>query len=543
MNFRRFASLLSQLIIYHLHTLMTAKGNAKAEKSKDKAKLISTEDEGSQAAIAILNEVQHRTFQDHWIPLAQSTAGYSIYAWSKAIEHLIYNPEQSSSTILRADILSDEGKDDSSIGHLKCQRRIVRNILPRRPNLDKNLEQVCVIYMDDESKEGIATLTPILNNKSAEEIPYYHPKVQSLAFHFCKNDDETTITRLYIIPFAEEQTFNAITSPQSRLSRTALALLDLQSRLAFGVENGYKKRVEHDLIVDRKEYQELYMQLRERHASFLMQTWCESTDPGKHVFEDLGIVTFIILLWRTMFPQTNGKPPAYVDVGCGNGLLVYLLSKEGFSGYGVDVQARKSWDHYRNCSSEVDLRAESIDPPAMCSGTTTRDSFPEGSFLIGNHADELTSWLPLMAHCTPNCSGLINIPCCRFDLDGTISSRSKYPIDEKEIETIVGKQNHTKTMQEIQRGPFAEADTTSRNIAYLRYVSHLHLHAGWQLEKEALRIPSTKNWAFVGRKRIWQNGEDTLGKDYVDGNVQSIAQKYGSQWHARVSPTKAQGNH
>ncbi|PWN37132.1 DUF1613-domain-containing protein, partial [Meira miltonrushii] len=444
-----------------------------------------------------------------WIPLAQSTANHSIHAWSKAIEQLIYHPEQSSSTILRADILSDEEGVDSSIGHLRCKRRLVRNILPRRPNLDKNLEQVCEVYMNRQGSEGIATLTPILPSDNADEVPYYHPKVRSLAFHFCKDNDESAITRFYIVPsrfyivpFEEEQAFNAITSPQSRLSRTALLLLDLQSRLAFGVENGYKKRVEHDLIVDRKDYQELYMQLRDRHASFLMETWCESTDPGKHVFEDLGIVTFIILLWRTIFPQTNGRPPNFVDVGCGNGLLVYLLAKEGFTGFGVDVQARKSWDQYRNCCSEVDLRVESIDPPAMCSGTTSSNLFPEGSFLIGNHADELTSWLPLMAHCTPNCSGLVNIPCCRFDLDGTISSRSKYPIDEKEIEAIVGKQNLTKTMQEIQRGPFAEADTTSRNIAYLRYISHLHLQAGWQLEKEALRIPSTKNWAFVGRKRI-----------------------------------------
>lgn len=522
---------------------MKNKGDENAQRAKDKARLISADDEDNQATIAILNEVQNGRFKCRWIPLAQSTADYSIQAWFKAIEQLIYHPEQSSSTILRADMLSSSEEGDSTIGNLRCQRRIVRNILPRRPNLDNSLEQVCEVYMDDTKNEGIATLTPVLRNGSADEIPYYHPKVRSLAFHFRKNDDKTGTTKFYIVPFEEDQIFNATKSPQSRLSRTALSLLDLQSRIAFGFENGYKKRVEHDLIVDRKEYQELYMQLRDRHASFLMQNWCESTDPGKHVFEDLGIVTFIILLWRIMFPQTDGKPACFVDIGCGNGLLVYLLTKEGFTGFGVDVQARKSWDHFRNCLDNIDLRITSIDPPAICSGTTTIDSFPEGSFLIGNHADELTSWLPLMAHCTPNCSGLINIPCCRFDLDGTISSRSKYTIDEREIIKIVGKEDLAKTMQEIQRGPFAEADTTSRNIAYLRYVSHLHLQAGWQLEKEALRIPSTKNWAFVGRKRIWENEGDTLKREDADKNVESIAQRYGSQWHARVSPTKSQGSH
>jgi len=444
---------------------MKVKGDAETQKSRDKATLIPADDKDSQQSISILNEVQCGNFQHKWIPVTQSTATYSIHAWLKAIEQLIEHPEQSSSTILRADVISNIDEVDSSIGHLKCKRRVIRNILPRRPNLDNNLEQVCEIYVNHTEREGIATLTPVLSSNTADKVPYYHPKVRSLAFHFRRNDDNTAFTRLYFVPFEEEKTFDAISAPQSRLSRTALTLLNLQSRLAFGVENGYKKRVEHDLIVNRKEYQELYMQLRDRHASFLMQTWCESTDPGKHVFEDLGIVTFIILLWRTMFPQTNGQPPYFVDVGCGNGLLVYLLSKEGFKGLGVDVQARKSWDHFRNCLSTIDLRIDSIDPPAMCSHAGRTESFPQGSFLIGNHADELTSWLPLMAHCTPNCSGFINIPCCRFDLDGTISSRSKYTIDEQEIEAIVGKENLAETLQEIQRGPFAEADTTSRNIA------------------------------------------------------------------------------
>ena len=33
-----------------------------------------------------------------------------------------------------------------------------------------------------------------------------------------------------------------------------------------------------------------------------------------------------------------------VDLGCGNGLLVYILSNEGHKGIGIDLRRRKIWD-------------------------------------------------------------------------------------------------------------------------------------------------------------------------------------------------------
>ena len=44
-----------------------------------------------------------------------------------------------------------------------------------------------------------------------------------------------------------------------------------------------------------------------------------------------------------------------LDLGCGNGLLVYLLHKEGITnGVGLDLRERKIWDHFRK--EETDLR-------------------------------------------------------------------------------------------------------------------------------------------------------------------------------------------
>lgn len=77
----------------------------------------------------------------------------------------------------------------------------------------------------------------------------------------------------------------------------------------------------------------------------------------------------------------RGAPGGFVDVGCGNGLLVYILIQEGYSGYGIDLRKRKSWPTY---PSNTDLREQSLDPTALLSAFTP--PFPETSFLIGNHA-------------------------------------------------------------------------------------------------------------------------------------------------------------
>jgi tRNASer (uridine44-2'-O)-methyltransferase len=83
----------------------------------------------------------------------------------------------------------------------------------------------------------------------------------------------------------------------------------------------YAKRVHHDTIVPKEEYQDLYQQLKQKYA-WIVEQWKENTDPVKHVFEDVGIATFLICLWRDLYKGNGGKPPGgFVDVGCGNGLL------------------------------------------------------------------------------------------------------------------------------------------------------------------------------------------------------------------------------
>lgn len=70
----------------------------------------------------------------------------------------------------------------------------------------------------------------------------------------------------------------------SRLYRTCLALLETLHRYCWGAQTNYKKRVHHDCLVSREEYQDIYLILREKYKH-LVDQWQEATDPLKHVFE------------------------------------------------------------------------------------------------------------------------------------------------------------------------------------------------------------------------------------------------------------------
>lgn len=65
----------------------------------------------------------------------------------------------------------------------------------------------------------------------------------------------------------------------------------------------------------------------------------------KFVYEDIAIATYLICLWE-QYGLGLDKKPYFVDLGCGNGLLVYILNEEGYPGMGIDVRKRKLWDLY-----------------------------------------------------------------------------------------------------------------------------------------------------------------------------------------------------
>jgi tRNASer (uridine44-2'-O)-methyltransferase len=121
-------------------------------------------------------------------------------------------------------------------------------------------------------------LTPLL--APGELLPYYHPNVRRLAFRHVPSTPAILRIEAVVLP-------DTPTDLNSRLYRTSLALLETLHRYGWGALTNYQKRVKHDCMIPREEYQDLYLVMRERYKH-LVGEWKEVTDPLKHVFEVSG---------------------------------------------------------------------------------------------------------------------------------------------------------------------------------------------------------------------------------------------------------------
>ncbi|PWY97550.1 DUF1613-domain-containing protein [Testicularia cyperi] len=505
--------------------------------------------------------------------------------------------------------LSTDGASHVQGQSWKRVHSVRRRILPRRPNLDWPMEQDCSLYIrsaksqhlspcyngaksddhqdttstDDQDgfrlpldasdvEEAVVVYTPLIgvlehpkmdvgateetaklngigtSPPSEAFIPFYHPKVRALAFHYrpqvsvcptspaagsapADSNDRVEITvrgtlSISTIPFdPRPDAFG----PTHKLARIGQSLLTTIHMHTWGDLHSYQKRVHHDRVVPRERFQDLYLLLKSRYTSQLIAGWAESTDPAKHVFEDLGIAAFLIALWENLYRepsnhtkdgeleggqdekhQTWRRKVKFVDVGCGNGLLVHILAREGFKGVGLDLRQRKSWAAY---ATHADLREWTFTPASLASPDSLSHDYQDaslwtGAFLIGNHADELTPWIPVLATYW-DAAGFINIPCCYYALEGG----KNFP--------LLLKSNDGKEV--------------SRNEQYLHYVADLTNRFGWNVELEALRIPSTKNWCFVGRARSRTSSDaSSADSDALKELVNQTLGDVGPSWTARV---------
>ncbi|KAF8519458.1 DUF1613-domain-containing protein [Gautieria morchelliformis] len=468
-----------------------------------------------------------------WSPVLSCPAQFPLAFFETALMTLINHPEYNSSLILRSEIVSDhnvihEAVDISpwmpSLRGYMASRNIHRRLLPRRPERDGSLEQDCTFYL---SHDGISPhpcvliLTPRLAEQEA--LPYYHPSVAHLAFRYATtcspNSPECPHILVEIVPLNTIQI-----DLSSRIYRTCLALLETLDRYGWGAANSYQKRVLHDVLVPRDAYQDLYLILKERHKS-LADNWHESTDPSKHVFEDVGIATFLMLLWKNTYccqesPQCRAldlrdiraqrpwddwpRPPGgFVDIGCGNGILTHILLSEGYIGEGFDLRARTSWSHYPQ-ETQRHLHVQPFNP--FESHPLLRPS----TFVIGNHADELTPWIPVVSALLP-ASGYLSIPCCPWDFDGRYERGRTGAYHVPHFEPKSGE--HEAFVSGLGIGTEGQAGTSySKYRIWLAYLSRA---CGWKVECEMLRIPSTRNWAIVGRQRIDQEAGHEVSQSII----------------------------
>lgn len=166
--------------------------------------------------------------------------------------------------------------------------------------------------------------------------------------------------------------------------------------------------------------------------------------------------------------------------------MTHILTAEGYQGCGIDVRARTSWSHYPE-STQKNLRVEALDPTALAQPDFHHPELVPGVFLVGNHADELTPWVPVIATLC-SASGYLSIPCCAWTFDSRYERSKNTP--------YATGLDLDKFSESLYLG--GDGSNASSYSHYRIWLASLSFHCGWEVESEMLRIPSTRNWALIG---------------------------------------------
>lgn len=460
-----------------------------------------------------------------------------------AMMNLIREPNINSSAILRADILrevvfemnedsntvvKEEKSQDLEITDVEAKKlgiddlevrfppidpelnlhvisQAVRRVIPRNPYKDAIMNQTCLVMNGSSQTPAPSSLIVYTPHIQAEDdCPFYIPRVKTVGILF-----HNKTLSVHYIPF---DNLELLQDESQRVVRTAWRLLQTAYKHSMGIMEGYEKRVNHDQVVDKVGFQDRYITLKKKYSKFLVDNWAESTDPKKHVFEDIAIAAFLIELWRKIYGDDFPKKMQFRDLGCGNGVLCYILISEGIKGKGIDARHRKSWSIYpqevQSALNEqviipslllrphpevrkrvphlehngglfpVKVAHELIAPATVVyssedllhSPQVNVAEFSSETFIIGNHSDELTCWIPLLGY------PFIVIPCCSHNFSG---ERIRFNVRKTTLNSAKGIGN----------------STYAGLVDHVEYIAN---RVGWKVEKEMLRIPSTRNAAIIG---------------------------------------------
>ncbi|CAG8516072.1 12426_t:CDS:10 [Funneliformis caledonium] len=412
-----------------------------------------------------------------WCTIAEANVSFNLEAFWKVVErwtnevHLVIPP------IERVEIINDienktyDSTHDECLARIDPIRSINRKLIPKRKNKDDELEELVEYYIDENLNESRVVYTPILANSKEllhENIPFYYPKVTSFSYVYKECGQRTSSNDDSEIDYQSQIFIEIIPLLQSFeiTDKMKYAYKQLFKKLYKWCQNtsmGYEKRIHHDLLVPKELYKNTYQRLKNKYATDLVRNWTEKTDPIKFVFEDIAIASWLISIWELeRVEQKSSILQSFIDLGCGNGLLTFILSSEGYIGFGIDSRKRKIWDVFIEKGAK--LIEGTIQPNLI--------TYPSIDWIIGNHADELVPWIPIISSKSSSSTKFMVIPCCFYSLSG-----SKYTFPNKTI-------------------------TSGRYKAYQEYIEDIIKKCGFITEIDWLRIPSTKNVVLVGRKRV-----------------------------------------
>ncbi|KAF2499692.1 DUF1613-domain-containing protein [Lophium mytilinum] len=513
-----------------------------------------------------------------WLAVLESPASFPPNCFLAVANNLLKNPNVTASYLFRAEIFYDSQNDatfdasattaeslSSFVRHMKADYRprmvateipgyqlastVVRKMIPRNPQLDKPLVQTCHLFTStrplqvpgsahtssdndialDQSMEERYLMIWTPHVSCPDDIPWYHPPVEAVAtlYSWKTNMPPGSVPGNLSLHYS----LFPGTEITTRMERTALNFLKITHKHGQGQMNGYTKRVHHDVVVPQKKFQDTYTYLKGKYAKDLIRDWVEQTPPTKNVFEDLGIAAFLIELWTDMYggrdspkdsteepgddPKLDAslvqdKFPGFIDIGCGNGLLVNVLLKEGWKGWGFDARRRKSWNTY-TLDVQANLKELLLIPEMFQPSSKLWDPqppfhngvFPTGTFIVANHADQLTGWAPLLASLSQ--SPFIAIPCCSHNFSGA-RFRAAVP--------------------KLAKG----AKPPSAYAALCTWVEKLTGESGYEVEKEMLRIPSTRNAAILGRNWGSQKDQEDMIRSIVEREMGAPVETIGRDW-------------
>lgn len=500
-------------------------------------------------------------------------------------DFLLENPNLNSTNLFRADILLDSAQVLKTVSEKESQchisyapstyseavnekgyhvspesapellgaileRKVLRKLIPRNPQLDRPLNQWCYIYKVVERPDVTSgyVVAYVPDAQCEADIPWYHPPVKSLAYLYENKGGDEAVLSIHFLPFPEQST--SLPRPP-RLHRTFISLLCTFLRLAKTpapqkhIVNGdhcHEQQINpanfsmapsalKDTILPQHIVQDTYSRLKQQYAQDLISRWAEKTEPSKHVFEDLSIAAFVIELWRQMYPSPQVFP-GFVDVACGNGVLTYVLIKEGYQGRGFDARRRNTWavlemdDHLdemicmpKPFLDHIPADTRDLNP----NGTKVHNGiFSAGTFIISNHADELTPWTPILAALSSPDSPLpfLAIPCCSHALSGAkhryslkdveaatsyttptsnvIATRTEGKIVDGEEQPASG---DLRAMRAAKVQAATQGDDKSMYACLTKKVIALAQELGYDVQVTLLRIPSTRNIGIVGNGR------------------------------------------
>jgi len=250
-----------------------------------------------------------------------------------------------------------------------------------------------------------------------------------------------------------------------------------------------------------------------------------------HVKEQLGIVSHLVHIWSQLYtrPSKNKSDDVcdqgrkrvwkgFVDIGCGNGVVVDVLNKEGWSGWGFDARYQTSWARFdqdtqvliehmilrpmgrdvkkpimfqsQTCGIDNDDDNEGQNQGLKASQTAHDGLFEKGTWIVSKHGDEITPWIPILA--TLSGCPFFAVPCCPYDLDG------------KEVYSLAP------ASFLLAKGVAGGRNKEKKHLVYVEYIENLCSKLGIRISREYLEIPGSRNLALV---RVLEENDNLKAED------------------------------